>query len=747
MFRRYAFVRQNDESDCGAACLATVALQFGRPVSLEQMRRLTGTDRIGTNLLALRDAAEKMGFSARGVQGPYDALRGIPLPAIAHVHLKDGLGHFIVVHRVRKDSVTIADPGHTGVETLSRKAFCERWTGNLLLLVPDLKKLAVAPGGIAPSAVQRLMHLLSGHIPVLAEAFFCALLMTLLGVSTSFYIQHLVDSVLLRDEKRLLNCLGVGMIAITAFRTIFGMLRQYLLAHTSRKIDLTLMAGYMRHLLRLPMQFFETRRVGEILSRIRDADKVRDAISGTTLTAVVDATVVLLTLVVLYIYDWPLALAATAFVPLLMLSVVIFHPSAQRKSRQSQEQAARLSAHLVEDITGVETIKAYGAERRRTYQGEEHLVGLEQVVFGLQKLGLSMGAVGTFVTGVASITILWYGGTRVMKHEVTVGELMFFYSLLNYLLDPLQRLAQVNIKLQEALTAVDRLYQVLDLEVERSSDRDQVAFEELREGIVLRDVGFRYGSRGQALDNVRIRIPTGWTVAIVGESGSGKSTLLKLLMGYYEPTAGRLLVDGVDIRDLDLTDWRRRVGLVSQEPFIFNGTIRDNIALGAPEATQAQVVEAARVAGLEDFINTLPERYGTMIGERGANMSGGQRQRLAIARALVRQPDVLIFDEATSHLDTATEQAIQGNLRGATAGRTVVVVAHRLSTIKDADYIYVLDKGKVVERGSHRQLLELEGRYANLWRAQTGEASPSRPYSRRPAWSESFSMGPQVRAN
>jgi ATP-binding cassette subfamily B protein len=499
------------------------------------------------------------------------------------------------------------------------------------------------------------------------------------------------------------------------------MLRQYLLAHISRKIDLLLMAGYARHLLRLPLQFFETRRVGEILSRIRDADKVRDAISGTTLTAVVDATVVLFTLVVLWLYDTQLALVATAFVPVLVLSVIVFHPSSRRKSRDSQDQAAKLSGHLVEDITGVDTIKAYGIERLRADQGEGHLVKLEQAGFSLMKLGLGMGAVGSLVTGLAGITILWYGGTRVMDGLLTTGQLMFFYSLLNNLLDPLGRLANINVKVQEALIAVDRLYQVLDLEPERRDDGQLVKFEGLHEGVVLRDVSFKYSARGNVLENISLRIPAGWTVGIVGESGSGKSTLLKLLMGYYDPTGGRVLMDGVDSRDLDLASLRNRIGQVSQEPFIFNATIQENIALGCPDATPNQIVQAARGAGLEEFINQLPERYNTLIGERGANLSGGQRQRLAIARALLRQPDLVIFDEATSHLDTATERVVQRNLRSSLAGKTLVIVAHRLSTIKDADYIYVIDKGKVVERGSHLHLLELEGKYAELWRAQTDD--------------------------
>jgi ATP-binding cassette subfamily B protein len=721
MFHRYSFVRQNDQSDCGAAALATVALQHQIPIGIEQLRDLTGTDQRGTNLKGLLHAAEELGFSAKAVQGSYEALPTVPLPAIAHLRTEQGLGHFVVVHRLTRKNVVVADPARQGIEKWSRKEFCGRWTGYLLVLVPEMHRRPQVSEAAGAKPWRRFLCLLTAHRPLLVEAFACALLMTFLGVLTSFYIQHLVDSVLVRQEHRLLHALGIGMALIVLFKTLFAVLRGYLLAHISCKIDLTLVAGYARHLLRLPMRFFEMRRVGEILSRVRDADKVREAISGTTLTAVVDATVVLLTLIVLWIYDWPLALVATAFIPLLLLAVMSHHPAARHRSRESLEQMAQLSAHLVEDVSGVETVKAFGAEQERVEEGEDHLVRLNQTVFALQKINLSLTSLGTVVTGVAGLVILWYGGTRVMDNLLTIGELMFFYSLLNNLMEPLQRLANVNVKLQEALHAVERLHQILDLETESKDARDRLSFTGVRQGVELHEVSFGYGCRGNVLDKVNLRIPAGKKVAIVGESGSGKTTLLKLLLGYYQPTEGRLSIDGQDSRDFDLASLRKGIGLVSQEPFIFNGTIRDNIALGKPGATLAEVVAAARMAGLEGFIASLPERFETVIGERGANLSGGQRQRLAIARALLHRPELLIFDEATSHLDTATERAIQQSLATVFAGRTVVLVAHRLSTVKDADNIYVLHQGRIVEEGTHRQLLARDSWYGRLWRSQTDE--------------------------
>jgi ATP-binding cassette, subfamily C, bacteriocin exporter len=727
VFGRYSWVRQNDETDCGASALATLARYYHRPLSVEQLRDLAGTDRVGTNLMGLLQAAEQLGFSAKAVKGTNETLGRVPVPAIAHVLAAEGRGHFVVLYRVRHDSVILADPAR-GIRRLTREEFIRDWTGYLLLAVPD--QLPVR-GGTLPSPTRRFVGLLAGHTSVLVEAFVCALLMTVLGAATAFLVQHLVDTVLARQEGRLLDALSFGVLLALAFRTVFGILRQYLLAHVGRAVDLALVAGYSRHLLRLPLRFFESRQVGEVVSRINDASKVCEAVSGTTTTALVDGTVVVILLGGLWLYDWPLALAVTGFVPLQMLTAAAHHPLVRRRSRAVMEQAAGFSAHLVEDVSGVETVKAFGSERRRAEGGEERLVRLTRSSFALQKLGLSMDAAGAFLTALAGLVVLWYGGHRAMGGAMTVGQLLFCYALVGYLLEPLNRLTSVNLKLQDALVAVDRLYQVFDLKLEQAGGGPRARFHGVHEAIELRDVTFQYGCRGKVLDGLNLRFPAGRTVAILGESGSGKSTLLKLLLGFYAPTDGRVLVDGVDLRDLDLGSVRGRIGLVAQDPFIFNGSIRDNIAFGRPGAALDDVVAAARAAGLEEFITGLPDRYESPIGERGANMSGGQRQRLAIARALLREPDVLIFDEATSHLDTATERAIQQSLRTALAGKTVILVAHRLSTIRDADYVYVLHQGRVVEEGVPRQLLAQSGWYAALWQAQTEDgdraaAGPSR---------------------
>jgi len=723
---RYSLVRQNDGSDCGAAALATILRHYEMPIGLEQLRDLTGTDRIGTNLLALLEAAEKLGFSAKGVEGTYEQLQNVPFPAIAHIKKPDGFGHFVVVYRVEARYAVIADPGQTAVRKIKREEFCEQWTGRLLILVPETELKRAAGTSEPRPPWRRFVALLAGHTGVILEAFVLAILVTLLGICSAYFIQHLVDNVLVREEIGLLNALGVGMLIILAFRTIFGILRQYLMARVSRKIDLALVSGYARHVLQLPIKFFEMRRVGEILSRVQDAAHVRNAISGTTLTALVDTTMVLVMAGFLFYHDWPLALVASAFVPVMVFGVAIFHPAVKLKAREGMEHAARVASHLYEDVSGIETVKAFGAERRRSEQGEENLIRMVQTGFTVQKLSIAMGTIGGMVRGLAGLLILWYGGYRVMAGEITLGQLMFFNSMLAYMIQPLERLASVNLGLQQALVSVDRLYQILDVEIEKLRDSKRALFTGLQHEIHLQDVSFKYGCRDYVLKNIDLRIPAGKTVGIVGESGSGKTTLLKLLMGFHEPVEGAVLVDGVDLRDIDLASWRSRIGLVSQDVFIFQGTVRENIGLASPHARLDEITAAAKAAGLHEFVNKLPERYETIIGERGANLSGGERQRLAIARALLHQPEILIFDEATSHLDTATERAVQQALKTVFAGKAVILVAHRLSTIMDSDAIYVMQDGRIVEHGTHKQLLDRFGTYADLWSIQTGAEKQAR---------------------
>lgn len=730
MFRRIPHIKQHDQSDCGAAALAIVLRHYGRHVAVARIRELAGTDSVGTNLLGLIDGANALGIKATGAKGSFEALAAARLPAIVHVVNADGLGHFVVLFRIRKGHVVVSDPG-SAVLRIEREEFCRQWSGYVLLCEPSDPTRGLAAGGPNSSAIRhpvaRLLALLRAHTGILAESLVCALLMTLLGISTSLFVQHLVDSVLTEADSGLLNALGIGMLVIVLFRTLFGVLRGYLLAHMGRRIDLALTSEYMSHVVRLPMRFFETRRIGEIISRSNDTQKIREAISGTAITIVLDGLMLVISGTILWCYDARLAAVTTAFVPVLLLAVLSHHSSARRRAREAMEGAARYSAHAIEDISGVSTIKALGIESSRGAARDSRLLDVVESVFSLRALGISMNAFSTLTTGAAGIVVLWYGGHRVIDGALSIGQLMFFYTMLGHLLGPLERLASVNLQIQDALVAADRLFEVTDLEPEALSESSKINFRKFDNAIRFEQVRFRYGCREEVLRGVDLAIPAGATVGIVGESGSGKSTLLKLLMGFYQADKGRLTIDEVDARDFRPDSIRNGMAMVSQESFVFDGTLRENIALSCHDASFDKVISAATAAGLDEYINGLPERYDTVIGERGVNLSGGQRQRLAIARALMSDAPILLLDEATSHLDTATELTIQRNLASAVEAKTVVVIAHRLSTIREADLIYVMHEGEVAESGNHRSLLAANGRYAALWRAQTGESDRQGP--------------------
>ncbi len=383
------------------------------------------------------------------------------------------------------------------------------------------------------------------------------------------------------------------------------------------------------------------------------------------------------------------------------------------------ECAAEFQSQLVEDVSGVDTVKAFGAERRRSDAADDRLVKVVQSIFSFQWLNASMNTIAMFLTGAAGIVVLWFGGHRVVEGALTIGQLMLFYTLLGFVMEPLGRLSTVNLQIQDALVTVDRLGEVLDLETENLPGEGRAAFRGVRDRIVLQSVRFRYGCRAEVIKGLDLEIPAGRTIAILGESGCGKSTLLKLLMRFCDPTEGRILVDGMDLRDLSLSSLRSRVGIVSQEVFLFSGTVRENIAFARPDASMEEVISAAKAAGLDEFVNTLPQRYDTGLGERGTNLSGGQRQRLAIARVFLADVDLVVFDEATSHLDSETEKAIQRSLMSRLHGKTVILVAHRLSTIRNADLICVMHEGRIVEQGTHARLMELDGRYGSLWKMQS----------------------------
>jgi ATP-binding cassette subfamily B protein len=460
-------------------------------------------------------------------------------------------------------------------------------------------------------------------------------------------------------------------------------------------------------------------KTGEIISRFNDASKVRDAISGATLTIMVDTLMAIVGGAILYAQNSFMFGITVIIAVLYFILVISFNTLYRKQNREQMEDNAQLTSYLYESLNGIQTVKAFNSERRVNENTENKFIKLLRSVFKLGTTNNVQGSLQGFINGVGGIVILWVGASQVMKGDLSIGELVAFNSLLVYFLDPIKNLINLQPSLQTATVAAERLGEILDLEVERTeAEEKKMAPTHLKGNIELKDITFRYGTRKTVLEDINMHIKEGEKIALVGESGSGKTTLVKLLLYLYEWEKGEILIDGNNIKDIKIESIREKIAFVPQETFLFSGSIYDNLILGIEDANMEQVVKVAKMTKAHDFINKMPLRYNTSLEENGTNLSGGQRQRLAITRALLKNPDILILDEATSNLDSITEKAIEKTIDEYTLGITTIIIAHRLSTIKRCDTIYVMEEGKIIESGSHEKLMIEEGRYYDMWKEQ-----------------------------
>jgi len=719
----YNCIKQYDITDCGAACLATICKQYGLKIPITKIREIAGTDKQGTNAYGIIKAAEQLGFSAKGVKGDQEAFFSeFSLPAIAHVIVNGTLLHYVVIHKITKKQVVVADPAK-GIIKYTPKSFFEIWTGALILLTPNqtFKK-----GKETKGLFERFFYLLLPQKDLLIQVFLTSLIYTGLGILGAFYMKFLLDDILPYGLIKTLNILSIGIIGLYIFQTLLSGFRAHLLLYLSQKLDIALLLGYYEHVLRLPMNFFGARKVGEIISRFQDAGHVRDAISGATLTIMIDTLMVIVGGIILYMQDSLLFGVAFIIVILYGVSVFSFNKTLKKGNQRQMEDNSQLTSYLIESLNGIQTVKAFNAEKKVNLETESKFIKLLRSIFKLTLITNVQALLTGLVELVGGVVILWIGAYQVIKGNMSVGSLITFNSLLGYFLSPMQNLINLQPELQTALVAAERLGEILDLDLEsNTSEEKKINPISLEGNITLRNVDFRYGTRQLVLKNISMDIKKGERIALVGESGCGKTTLVKLLLNFYPIEKGDILIDGNNILDIKREALRELIAYVPQETFLFSGAILENLSLGADNIGMEEIVKAAKMARAHDFINELPLRYNTHLEENGTNLSGGQRQRLAITRAILKNPDILILDEATSNLDSITEAAIENTINTFSKGMTTIIIAHRLSTIKRCNKIYVMDKGEIIETGSHEELIAKGRRYYKLWHEQLSDAQRS----------------------
>ncbi|MCF8000448.1 MAG: peptidase domain-containing ABC transporter [Halanaerobiales bacterium] len=707
-------IKQRDKTDCGAACLATIANLNGINYPTSKIREAAGTDQKGTSAYGLIKTAEDIGFESQGVKAQNnDLTKDLKLPVIAHL-INDNYAHYVVILKIKKYNLIIFDPAF-GLKVISRSDFLAKWTNILILFSCGKGEMVKTNTDIEKGSF--IKKHLRNHKKLLGYIFVASLLYTVLGIAGSFYFKYMIDSILVNGLTKTLHIISSGILIISVFKVMMDAFRNHLTLFLSQQIDISLIMDYIEHILELPISFYEKREIGEIISRVHDSGKIRDALSSAAISIMIDSFLIIGGGTILYLQSKYLFKIAVILIPIYIILVLSFAKKHNKVRKKEMEKGAELQSTLVETIEGIKTIKTHNNERQSYINNEEKFLSFIEEIFAAGKLQNIQNSIDNLLAAIGEIILLWAGGYQVIEGNLTIGQLITFNALLVYFYDPLQNLIKLQPKIQEALVALDRLKEIMVLDKTKTNN-ETISLNQIKGNIIYENVDFIYNMKNKVLKNVSFNIEAGETVAFVGESGSGKTTIIKLLMKFYSVSKGNIYLDGKNIEDINTKNYREKVGYVPQNIFLFNKTIKENIDLNGREDKLNKVVKAAQKAKIHSHINQLPQRYQTEITEKGKNLSGGEKQRIAIARTFFKNPDLMIFDEATNNLDYSTENNILNIINKFSSNKTVIIIAHRLKTIKNVDKIFYMKKGKITEKGTHKKLLAQKGDYYNLWTDQ-----------------------------
>jgi len=717
--QKYPFFKGQGELESSLACFQMLSKHLEIPFRKEVVRRILNDQIKRQGSVSFQLCAylsELIGLKSQLVDVPAVSINRIPTPAL--IRYRDS---FAVLYAVNGKKAVLGVPSQGIINTSLDKLLKELETDETNLQ-PQVKVLLLSATKETPKerfGLGWFVPYLSRYRRVLIEVFIASFFVQLAALANPLIIQLIIDKVIVQNSINTLNVLGVLLLAVGVFEAVLTTLRTYLFVDTTNRIDMSLGSQIIDHLLRLPLRYFDKRPVGELSTRINELENIRQFLTGTALTVVLDALFSVVYIVVMLFYSWELTLVGLGTIPLFVLVTLIAAPTVSRQLRNKAERNAETQSYLVEVMSGIQTVKAQNIELRSRFSWQKKYAKFVAAGFKTVITSTLANSTSQFLSKLSSLLVLWVGAYLVLKQELTLGELIAFRIISSYVTTPILRLAQIWQNFQETGLSLERLSDIVDSPQEAEIDKNNIPLPPIIGGVKYENVSFRFAASGPLqLTNVTVEFPAGQFVGIVGQSSSGKSTMMKLLLRLYETESGRILVDGYDIAKVELYSLRRQIGVVPQDTLLFDGTVQENIALTNPEATTEEIIEAAQIAVAHEFIMGLPQGYNTRVGERGSALSGGQRQRIAIARSVLQRPKLLVLDEATSALDYPTEKQICLNLARTFKGSTVFFITHRLNTVSNADTIVVMDNSRMIEQGSHQELMAAKGHYFYLYQQQ-----------------------------